>query len=156
LTQPELETPPESGLGGWLLVFSIFLWALMGREALALLKIAEGFTQGVDALQLRPYSIVYGGRLAINGGFVGLLVVSIVLMHLRRVSFLRWGQIAMLCLILLPVLEYLWLTVAPWPGTMLGFLGTFAVWMLVHLVMGGAWLRYLRTSKRVAATFVRS
>lgn len=150
-----METPPESGFGGWLLVFSIFLWVLLGREAMALLRIAEGFAEGVGALQLQPYSIVYGGRLAINGGFVGLLAVSIVLMHLRRLAFLRCARIAMFCLILLPAAEYLWLAVAPWSGTLAGFFGTFAAWMLVHLVIGGAWLRYLQTSKRVAATFVR-
>lgn len=150
-----METPPEPGFGGWLLVFSIFLWVLLGREAMALLKIAEGFADGVGALQLQPYSIVYGGRLLLNGGFVGLLAISIILMHLRHVAFLPWARIAMLCLILLPLLEYLWLAVAPWPGTLAGFFGTFAAWMLVHLVIGSAWLGYLRRSKRVAATFVR-
>lgn len=151
-----MEMPPESGFGGWLLVFAVFLWALLSREVLALLRIAEGFGQGVDALQLQPYSIVYGGRLLINGGFVVLLAVAIILMHLRHVAFLRWARIAMICLILLPVAEYLWLAVAPWTGTLAGFFATFAIWMLVHLFAGGAWLRYLQTSKRVAATFVRS
>lgn len=151
-----MEAPPELGFGGWLLVFAIFLWALFSREALALLKIAEGFVHGVDALQLQPYSIVYGGRLVINGGFVVLLAVSIVLMHRSHVAFLRWARVSMICLILLPVAEYLWLAVAPWPGTLAGFFGTFAIWMLIHLLGGGAWLGYLQRSKRVAATFVRS
>ena len=154
MTQPETETPSDSGFGGWLLVFAFFLWALFGREAVALLRIAQYFAQGQAMLGATPYSVVDVGRLAINGAFVGLLVVTIVLMHLRRAAFLRWGRIAMLALIAVPVLEYLWLALTPLPGVMQDLFKTFAVVMLLHLAIGGAWLGYLSRSKRVAATFV--
>ena len=144
----------SAGFRGWLLVLAIFQILLLCREAVLLLGVAHIFIAGQPAAGIGAFSLVYGGRLALNLAFLALLVVAIVLMVQRRRSFVRWGQIEMKCLMALPLVEYGWIVAAPWPGRA-GISLAVILLMVVHLAVGVVWARYIETSKRVAATFVR-
>lgn len=57
-------------------------------------------------------------------------------------------------LMLLPIVDYAWIVVAPWEGRA-GFSLAYLVLLVIHVAVGGAWRRYLDASPRVSATFVR-
>jgi hypothetical protein len=90
----------------------------------------------------------------INVLFLLLVVVALVLMGLRRRAFIRWGRIEMTGLMVLPLVEYAWIVVAPWPGRAGLSPGVLAM-VVICLAAGIAWRRYLASSQQVAATFVR-
>jgi hypothetical protein len=78
-----------------------------------------------------------------------------ILMAPRSAAFVRWGRIEMKLFIALPIAELAWVVVAPWSGYP-GILSAPVIGLvLIHAVIGIAWLRYIEKSKRVAVTFVR-
>ena len=143
------------GFGGWLLVLAIFQGLLLFRYGVMVGQIASQFVSGVPGfLAVTPFSVLYGGRLVINGLFLALVVVALVLMSTRRRAFIPWGKLEMTALMLMPLVDYAWIVVAPWEGSA-GFSVGFLMLLVIHIVVGIAWRRYLDSSPRVAATFVR-
>jgi hypothetical protein len=146
----------ESGFRGWLLVLAIFQVLLLFRQGTLVLRIARDFVSGVSGefSSLAPFSVLYGGRLVVNGLFLALVAVALVLMALRRRLFIPCARLEMTGLMVLPLVEYAWLVVAPWSGRA-GFLLGILLLVVIHLSLGLAWRRYIASSQRVAATFVR-
>jgi hypothetical protein len=146
---------PVPGFRGWLLVLAVFQLLLALRQLVLLEQIVRSFVAGVPVAGIGPYSVLYGGRLALNAAFMILIVGAIVLMALRRSLFVRWGRIEMIGLIVLPIAEFAWLVVAPWAGGPGLISGPVIVLIVIHFAIGLAWSRYIAMSKRVAVTFVR-
>jgi len=145
---------PAAGFRGWLLTLAIFQGLLLIRQGATVVQITRDFVSGVEVLAVAPFSVLYGGRLAINSLFLALVAVAVVLMALRRRAFIRWGRLEMTGLMLLPFVDYAWFVVAPWEGDA-GLPPGLLLLMAIHVAVGLAWRRYLESSARVAATFVR-
>lgn len=64
----------EAGFRGWLLTLAIFQGFLLFRQGMMVVQIAREFVSGVPGfLPVAPFSVLYGGRLVINGLFLALV-----------------------------------------------------------------------------------
>jgi hypothetical protein len=148
------DEPVTPGFKGWLLVLAIFQFLLLARALALLVGIGQVFFSGFPAADIGRFSILYGGRLVLNAAFVSIVVVAIVLMLFRRRAFRRWARIEMIGFIVLPMAELAWIVAAPKSGEA-GINLAVMVLMVIHVAVGTTWDRYVETSQRVAATFVR-
>lgn len=158
-SDPSSSVSPAAGVApgfkGWLLVLAVFQFLLAVRQVVLLQQIIRSFVAGTPAVGIPPHSLLYGGRLALNGAFMALLVAAIVLMVLRRAAFAGWARVEMIGLIFLPIAELGWLLLSPLAGAPGIVSGPVIGLIVIHFAIGVTSIRYIETSKRVAATFVR-
>jgi hypothetical protein len=152
--QDDSRTPCLQGFKGWLLVLAAFQCLLLLRESIMLAHIGTDYVRGTPTAEVAPFSILYLGRILIYGAFIVVLAYAMVLMAWRRRQFLRVFRMEMKLFILLPIVDFLWVAIAPWPGRVSLFSPAVILLIAVHLALGLGWLRYEEKSKRMHNTFL--
>jgi len=153
-SQGDGPVPSVQAFRGWLLILVVFQCLLLLREAALLISISLNYVRGIPIAQIEPFSALNLGRLMVHGAFVCVGIYVAVLMFERRMVFRRWYGFEMKFFIALPLVEWAWLAIVPWPGTMLGSSRTMIPLIVIHLIIGLCWLRYIETSERAKSTFV--
>jgi hypothetical protein len=146
------------GFGGWLLVLTIFQTLLVVYAG----GKAEHFGSAVVVALTNPdfseFLNLWAGRFGIYFSFLVLLGVVTILMVRRRASFRVLFRVEMAAFVVLPIVDWSWIAIVPWPARA-SFSLAYPSQSMVLLVafqsaLAIAWLAYEERSKRVSSTFV--